>query len=49
MEEYGATNIWAGLSTAIDILLEQSKDISRHKSIILLTDGEPNRVPPEGH
>ena len=45
----GSTNICSGLQEALEELLRQPNDGSRHQSIILLTDGEPNIFPPSGH
>ncbi|KAH3743096.1 von willebrand factor type a domain protein [Pelomyxa schiedti] len=44
----GATNLWDGLSTGLDIL-RSNKLGSRLQSVLLLTDGLPNIVPPRGH
>eukprot|EP00820_Chromera_velia_P002510 Cvel_16018.t1-p1 / transcript=Cvel_16018.t1 / gene=Cvel_16018 / organism=Chromera_velia_CCMP2878 / gene_product=hypothetical protein / transcript_product=hypothetical protein / location=Cvel_scaffold1215:44265-46343(-) / protein_length=693 / sequence_SO=supercontig / SO=protein_coding / is_pseudo=false len=39
----GATNIWAGLRTALDNLV--TEDPQRPKFVLLLTDGQPNQRP----
>jgi adenylate kinase len=47
----GQTNIWAGLLAAMDSL-RVSVDVEaagRQKTILLLTDGQPNVCPPRGH
>lgn len=38
------TNIWDGLKMAIDV-----PDRQKHRTILLLTDGIPNVMPPRGH
>jgi hypothetical protein len=42
------TNIWDGLHVSLDILRKNSPP-NRLSSIMLLTDGVPNIVPPRGH
>ena len=42
------TNLWDGLFTGLE-LLKGSQDLRRNASIFLLTDGQPNIVPPRGH
>uniref|UniRef100_A0A6B2KYS2 VWFA domain-containing protein n=1 Tax=Arcella intermedia TaxID=1963864 RepID=A0A6B2KYS2_9EUKA len=48
------TNIWAGLYSGLEALRNPPKStlintaIPRKKTIILLTDGQPNQSPPEG-
>eukprot|EP00930_Biecheleria_cincta_P030639 TRINITY_DN21218_c0_g1_i1.p1 TRINITY_DN21218_c0_g1~~TRINITY_DN21218_c0_g1_i1.p1 ORF type:complete len:823 (-),score=138.46 TRINITY_DN21218_c0_g1_i1:71-2539(-) len=51
MEPCGETNIWAGLLAAMETLRLHSncRDEGRHRSIFLLTDGQPNILPPRGH
>ena len=44
----GQTNIWDGLNKALDIC-RLNKTAGRNDKIILLTDGQPNLVPPRGH
>ena len=44
----GQTNIWDGLNKALDICRLNKTD-GRNDKIILLTDGQPNLVPPRGH
>ncbi|CAE8597663.1 unnamed protein product [Polarella glacialis] len=48
----GQTNIWAGVLAAMDSLRSgaQGPDFSaRQQAVLLLTDGQPNVVPPRGH
>jgi Mg-chelatase subunit ChlD len=45
----GATNLWSGLEKGVFVLKEDISDQGRHRSIILLTDGEPNILPPSSH
>lgn len=42
------TNIWDGLNRSLDILRTSSPS-EKNKGIFLLTDGQPNIVPPRGH
>ena len=44
----GCTNIWGGLERAMNIL-DSKKIESNQRSVFLLTDGQPNVVPPRGH
>ncbi|KAH3756175.1 Alpha-protein kinase vwkA [Pelomyxa schiedti] len=44
----GQTNLWEGLKTGLDIMREAGRG-ARASSIMLLTDGMPNIVPPGGH
>jgi len=47
----GATNIWAGLNTALDqFCIDNDNNINRVKSLLLLTDGIPSNhcSPPRG-
>lgn len=44
----GQTNIWDGLNQALEICRLNKTD-GRNDKIILLTDGQPNIVPPRGH
>lgn len=44
----GQTNIWDGLNKALDICRLNKTD-GRNDKVILLTDGQPNVVPPRGH
>jgi hypothetical protein len=44
----GSTNLWDGLSKAIDLMATNNNNIA-NKSILILTDGEPNVIPPKGH
>lgn len=43
----GSTNLWAGLKSAMDIIV--SSKVDDNSSILLLTDGLPNIEPPRGH
>ena len=45
----GATNLWAGIHRSMEILRTDEMPGSRKKSILLLTDGIPNRAPPTGY
>jgi adenylate kinase len=47
----GATNIWGGLLAGMEALRKPAADDDRfrQKTILLLTDGQPNRNPPKGH
>lgn len=46
----GQTNIWGGLLAAMDALRAGGSAVgARLQSILLLTDGQPNVVPPRGH
>jgi adenylate kinase len=46
----GSTNIWSGLQVGMDSLRENTTcGMSRRKSILLLTDGQPSVSPPRGH
>ena len=44
----GQTNIWDGLYTGLEVL-NNGQDESHISSIFLLTDGQPNIIPPRGH
>jgi adenylate kinase family enzyme/Mg-chelatase subunit ChlD len=46
----GQTNLWDGLLTGMEVL-RKAADLAglRQQSILLLTDGQPNIVPPNGH
>ena len=47
----GQTNIWDGLSKSLDTIYgtrETRDECNRHKTILLLTDGRPNKNPPRG-
>ena len=43
----GATDIYTAVEKAIQII-EARKEKSRNPAIMLFTDGQPNRSPPEG-
>jgi hypothetical protein len=47
----GRTSIWNGLKAGLDALrtCEDAGKQSRPKTVLLLTDGVPNEVPPRGH
>ena len=51
LRPYGQTNIWDGLRTALDVLRQRDERDERGHvtAIVLLTDGQPNVVPPSGH
>lgn len=42
------TNIWDGLFKALEICRE-NKSPEKHNKVLLLTDGQPNVIPPRGH
>jgi Mg-chelatase subunit ChlD len=44
----GQTNLWAGLVHGLDALRDGDGE-DRKKTILLLTDGQPNIKPPRGH
>ena len=55
LQEGGVTNIWGGLESGLKSISEKGKkaspcgvQFSHQKGVILLTDGQPNRRPPEG-
>ena len=43
------TNLWDGLYTSLEILRTENSETPHLKSIFLLTDGQPNIIPPNGH
>jgi len=46
----GQTNLWGGLQAGLDALRAPDRDgAERTKSLLLLTDGQPNVAPPRGH
>lgn len=49
LESDGQTNLQSGLLQGLDLIKNKFIDNSRHCSVILLTDGEPNIFPPSGH
>lgn len=50
LQPRGQTNIWGGLLAAMDALrVSDAEAVGRQKSILLLTDGQPNVSPPRGH
>eukprot|EP01125_Pyxidicula_operculata_P009701 TRINITY_DN3181_c0_g1_i1.p1 TRINITY_DN3181_c0_g1~~TRINITY_DN3181_c0_g1_i1.p1 ORF type:complete len:683 (-),score=186.37 TRINITY_DN3181_c0_g1_i1:67-1959(-) len=48
MHQDGSTNLWAGLQLGLDNLHKNASK-GRVSSVFILTDGEPNVIPPEGH
>jgi len=46
----GLTNLWDGLNSALEILSKSAAEAEegRNRSILLLTDGDPNIEPPRG-
>jgi len=42
-----STNLWAGLNMGLEVLLAE-KQWNRFSTVFLLTDGEPNIIPPRG-
>ena len=51
LQPRGSTNIWGGLVKAMDTLRAAADDdlgVRRLKTILLLTDGQPNVEPPKG-
>lgn len=44
----GMTNLWDGLSKGLDVL-KAAYEPGRNQTVMLLTDGEPNVIPPRGH
>eukprot|EP01083_Nonionella_stella_P239213 837495_1 len=48
LEPDGSTNIWDGLRVGMDTLRIKQKT-GRLCAIMLLTDGQPNEIPPKGH
>jgi Mg-chelatase subunit ChlD len=50
LQPQGQTNIWGGLLAAMDALrVSDAAGVGRQKSILVLTDGQPNVNPPRGH
>ena len=50
MHTEGCTNIWDGILKGMETLRTRPEDsASRMANVMLLTDGQPNREPPEGH
>jgi hypothetical protein len=46
----GATNLWAGLHSGLESLRSGGEEArGRNRTIMLLTDGQPNTVPDRGH
>lgn len=50
----GQTNLWAGILAGMEALRIPSESSAadtakRQKTLLVLTDGQPNEVPPEGH
>lgn len=44
----GSTNLWDGLFAGMEVI-RKSKSEGRLSSVLLLTDGQPNVIPPRGH
>lgn len=44
----GNTNLWDGLANGLNVLRDAYTP-GRNQSVMLLTDGEPNVIPPRGH
>lgn len=49
LDANGATNLWAGLQTAMDLAIAPGTSSERTTAILLLTDGQPTQEPPRGH
>ena len=46
----GQTNLWDGLHSGLEVLRRGTEDGSnRLSAVLLLTDGQPNIIPPRGH
>jgi len=45
----GSTNLWDGLRTGMDLVLDGAAGSLRNKAVFVLTDGVPNVEPPRGH
>jgi len=45
----GQTNIWDGILKGLESLRDKEATSNRRKTVLLLTDGQPNMQPPEGH
>lgn len=46
----GQTNLWDGVHAGMETLREQTpKRAGRRKTLLVLTDGQPNIAPPRGH
>ena len=46
----GQTNLWDGLHSGLEVLRRGTEDGSnRLSAVLLLTDGQPNVIPPRGH
>eukprot|EP01125_Pyxidicula_operculata_P008023 TRINITY_DN2707_c0_g1_i1.p1 TRINITY_DN2707_c0_g1~~TRINITY_DN2707_c0_g1_i1.p1 ORF type:complete len:698 (-),score=116.16 TRINITY_DN2707_c0_g1_i1:47-1894(-) len=48
MKEGGMTNLWDGLHTGLN-LIKADAESGLNTAVLLLTDGEPNIIPPRGH
>lgn len=44
-----STNLWDGLQTGLNVLRTNATSQSRTSAVLLLTDGQPNIIPPRGH
>jgi uncharacterized protein YegL len=45
----GATNLWDGLKTGLNVLTEGQRTSGSNAALFLLTDGQPTQIPPKGH
>jgi len=46
----GQTNLWAGILAGAEALRLGSSDrVARQRTLLVLTDGQPNIIPPKGH
>lgn len=44
-----STNLWDGLYTGLEVIRKSENKAGHLQSLLLLTDGQPNIVPPRGH
>ncbi|CAF0990373.1 unnamed protein product [Rotaria sordida] len=49
LDENGSTNLWDGLKTGVDVLVEGQRTTESNIALFLLTDGCPNVEPPDGY
>jgi hypothetical protein len=49
LDDNGATNLWDGLKTGLDVLAEGQRTSGSNVALFLLTDGCPSEIPPAGH
>lgn len=45
----GQTNLWDGLYRGLEVMQQAKNTKGRLQSVFLLTDGQPNIIPPRGH